>query len=92
MTLLWLIEVQFSESRFVLKIPPIANLQNVSGNATNDIMKQLLLTFLIIFQLDSSAQTDTSKLNFHYKIMEVEGDLNKDSLVDKVVVIQDTLN
>jgi hypothetical protein len=55
-------------------------------------MKQLLLTFLIIFQLDSSAQTNTSKLNFEHKIMEVEGDLNKDSLVDKVVVTQDTLN
>ena len=55
-------------------------------------MKQLLLTFLIIFQLDSSAQTDTSKLNFDHKIMEVAGDLNKDSLVDKVVVTQDTLN
>ena len=55
-------------------------------------MKQLLLTFLIIFQLVSYAQTDTSKLNFDHKIMEVEGDLNKDSLVDKVVVTQDTLN
>lgn len=61
-------------------------------NATNDIMKQLLLIFLIIFQLDSFAQTDTSKLNFDHKVMEVEGDLNKDNLVDKVVVTQDTLN
>lgn len=55
-------------------------------------MKQLLLTFLIIFQLDSFGQTDTSKLNFDHKVMEVEGDLNKDNLVDKVVVTQDTLN
>lgn len=55
-------------------------------------MKQLLLIFLIIFQLDSFAQTDTSKLNFDHKVMEVEGDLNKDNLVDKVVVTQDTLN
>ena len=55
-------------------------------------MKQLLLIFLIIFQLDTFAQTDTSKLNFDHKVMEVEGDLNKDNLVDKVVVTQDTLN
>jgi hypothetical protein len=55
-------------------------------------MKQFLLTFLIIFQLDSFAQTDTSKLNFDHKVIEVRGDLNKDSLVDKVVVTQDTLN
>ena len=54
-------------------------------------MRQLLLTFLIIFQLDSFAQT-ASKLNFDHKVMEVRGDLNKDSLVDKVVVTQDTLN
>ena len=55
-------------------------------------MKQRLLTFLIIFQLDSFAQIDTSKLNFDHTVMVVEGDLNKDSLVDKVVITQDTLN
>jgi hypothetical protein len=58
----------------------------------HDMMKQLFLTFLIVFQIDSFAQTDTSKYNFDYEIMQVEGDLNKDSLVDKVVVAQDTLN
>jgi hypothetical protein len=31
MTHLWLKEVQFSELTFVLKSPPIANLQNVMG-------------------------------------------------------------
>lgn len=55
-------------------------------------MRQLLLTILILFQLDSFAQTDSSKLNFDYKIMEVDGDLNKDNLADKVVITQDTVN
>jgi hypothetical protein len=55
-------------------------------------MKQIFLTILIIFQLDSFAQTDTNNYNFDHKIMEVEGDLNKDNLVDKVVITQDTLS
>ena len=57
-----------------------------------DTMKQIFLTILILFQLDSFAQTDTKNNRFNHKIMEVEGDLNKDNLVDKVVVTQDTLN
>jgi hypothetical protein len=55
-------------------------------------MKQLILTFLVILQLDTFAQTEASKLNFDYKIIGVRGDLNKDGLVDEVVVKQDTLN
>jgi hypothetical protein len=55
-------------------------------------MKQLLLIILIIFQLDSFAQTDTSNHNFDYRVREIEGDLNKDNLVDKVAITQDTLN
>lgn len=55
-------------------------------------MKQLLLIILIIFQFDSFAQTDTNRYSFNFKVAEVEGDLNKDSLIDKVVITQDTLN
>lgn len=55
-------------------------------------MKQLILTISILFHLDSFAQTDTINYNFDCKIMEVVGDLNKDNLIDKVIVMQDTLN
>ena len=55
-------------------------------------MRQIILTILFLFQLDSFAQTITKNYNFTHKIMEVSGDLNKDSLPDKVVVTQDTLN
>lgn len=55
-------------------------------------MKHLIFTLLITLQLDTFAQTDTSKLNFDHKIREVQGDLNKDGLIDEVVVKQDTLN
>lgn len=55
-------------------------------------MRQFILTILILFQLDSFAQTDTVNYNFDHKIMEVIGDLNKDNLPDKVIVTQDTLN
>jgi len=46
----------------------------------------------LLFQLDSFAQTGTVNYNFDHNIMEVSGDLNKDSLSDKVIVTQDTLN
>lgn len=55
-------------------------------------MNQAILTFLILLQLNSFAQQKNAKLNFDYKIIEVVGDLNKDSLPDKVIVTQDTLN
>lgn len=55
-------------------------------------MKHLIFILLIILQLDTFAQTDTSKLNFDHKVREVQGDLNKDGLIDEVVVKQDTLN
>jgi hypothetical protein len=57
-----------------------------------DTMKRLFLTILILFHLDSFAQTDTIKSNFNHKIVEVTGDLNKDNLTDKVIVTQDSLN
>jgi len=55
-------------------------------------MNQAILTFLILLQLNSFAQQKNAKLNFDYKVIEVVGDLNKDSLPDKVIVTQDTLN
>jgi hypothetical protein len=55
-------------------------------------MKTLLLIILLLFQVGSFAQTDTSKYNFDRKVMEIEGDLNNDSLMDRVIVTQDTLN
>lgn len=55
-------------------------------------MKQLILTIFILLQLDSFAQTDTTNYKFDHKVKEVIGDLNKDSLPDKVIVTQDTLN
>lgn len=55
-------------------------------------MKQLILTIFILLQLDSFAQTDTTSYKFDHKVIEVIGDLNKDSLPDKVIVTQDTLN
>jgi hypothetical protein len=55
-------------------------------------MNKLLFIIPLILQLESFAQNDSSQYNFDYKIMEVDGDLNKDKLPDKVVVAQDTLN
>jgi hypothetical protein len=55
-------------------------------------MKQFILTLLLFAQYYSFAQTVGPKYNFSYKVMEVEGDLNKDSLPDKAVVTQDTLH
>ena len=55
-------------------------------------MKHLLLTLFILTHLFSYTQTVTTNHNFNHKVMEVEGDLNKDSLPDKAIVTQDTLN
>ena len=55
-------------------------------------MKELLLPILFLFQIDSFAQKKTEKYNFSHQVIEVRGDLNKDNLVDKVIVTQDTLN
>jgi len=40
-TVLWWPKVQFSEQTFVLKSPPIANLQNVIGNPYKTKIKPL---------------------------------------------------
>jgi len=55
-------------------------------------MKEFLLTIILLFQLESFAQTDINEYDFNYLITEVTGDLNKDSLSDIVIVTQDTLN
>lgn len=55
-------------------------------------MKHLLLTLFILSHLYSYTQTVTTNYNFSHKVMEVEGDLNKDSLSDKAIVTQDTIN
>ncbi|MDF2188530.1 hypothetical protein [Paraflavitalea sp. CAU 1676] len=55
-------------------------------------MKKLITIFWIVFYLDGFGQTDSVAFNFSRLVMEVEGDLNKDSLSDKVVVTQDTLH
>ena len=55
-------------------------------------MKQLILTIFVLIRISSFAQTETTKYNFDHKIMEISGDLNKDNLLDKVIVTQDTLN
>jgi hypothetical protein len=55
-------------------------------------MRQFLLSILVIFHFDSYAQTDIKNNNFDKIILEVEGDLNNDKLLDKVSIKQDTLN
>lgn len=54
-------------------------------------MKNIFLIILISFQLNSFSQT-CIKDSIDNKIVQVEGDLNKDKLIDKVIVTQDTVN
>ncbi|MBZ5857734.1 hypothetical protein [Flavihumibacter profundi] len=55
-------------------------------------MKQFFLTILMVIHLAGFAQNDTPHYNFNNKVIEVEGDLNKDNIADKIVVTQDTLS
>ena len=55
-------------------------------------MKHLILLIFLLSQLHTSAQNNLTNYNFNYLIIEVNGDLNKDNLPDKVIVTQDTLN
>jgi len=55
-------------------------------------MKHLMLAILVVLHLDSVALADTSVFNFSHLVMAVEGDLNRDNWMDKVVVTQDTIN
>jgi hypothetical protein len=53
-------------------------------------MKLFFFTYFIIFQLCSFAQNSSKNNNFNYKVTEILGDLNKDDLLDKVIITQDT--
>jgi len=55
-------------------------------------MKKIFLSSLLLFQICVYSQSRNLKDNFILKITEVKGDLNKDNLIDKVVVTQDTIN
>lgn len=53
-------------------------------------MNKILLTFLILLQLQAWAQVETLKNNFNVPIRLEEGDLNNDGRIDKIVVDMDT--
>ena len=55
-------------------------------------MKKLFLISIFLFQTFAFSQSKNLKDNFTVDVTEVKGDLNKDNLIDKVVVKQDTLN
>jgi hypothetical protein len=65
---------------------------SLSGSAATDTMKQLLAIILILSQVEGFGQTDSSHYNFSSNVMDVEGDLNRDNLADKVLITQDTVN
>lgn len=73
--------INFQTNRVVFRI-----------SITEHMMKQILIILLTVLQVNSFAQSDTTRYNFDHIIMTVAGDLNKDNLPDKVVVIQDTLS
>ena len=55
-------------------------------------MKGIFGLLLLLSYSDLFAQIDTTRDNFKVRIAQILGDLNKDSLPDKVIVSQDTLN
>ncbi len=55
-------------------------------------MKHLFQILFLLSHLNGYTQTAPTNYKFNHKVMEVEGDLNKDSLPDKAIVTQDTLN
>ncbi len=55
-----------------------------------DYMRSFVLLFLVLIQFDCFAEGKANLDPFNRQVKVVEGDLNKDSLVDKVVVMQDT--
>ena len=52
-------------------------------------MKTLLIIISLLIQIDGSAQTDDKNDSFSHQVTTVKGNLNKDNLLDKVVVKQD---
>lgn len=55
-------------------------------------MRIISLLFFIVLHIEAFGQTDTGKLKFDYVVSKVDGDLNSDGLIDRVVVSQDTAN
>ena len=55
-------------------------------------MRTIVLLITLFTSLDLFAQHETKKDNFNFTVTKVAGDLNKDNLIDKVVVLQDTMN
>jgi hypothetical protein len=55
-------------------------------------MRTIVLIITLFTSLDLFAQHETKKDNFNFEVTKVTGDLNKDNLVDKVVVLQDAMN
>ena len=55
-------------------------------------MKNIILKCLLLFQICTFSQNRSSKDNFSLNVAEVKGYLNKDNLIDKVIVTQDTMN
>ena len=55
-------------------------------------MKKLILVILLLICADAFSQTKNKKDTFTFLVTKVIGDLNKDNLDDKVIVIQDTIN
>jgi hypothetical protein len=55
-------------------------------------MKKTFILSLLLIKICVYSQNRNLKDIFNYKIIEVNGDLNKDNLIDKVIVTQDTIN
>lgn len=55
-------------------------------------MKKILLLFFVLIQINIYSQAQQLKDNFNVIIRTEEGDLNKDGLIDKVLIKMDTIN
>ena len=52
-------------------------------------MRTLIIVISLLIQIDGYAQTDDKNDSFSHEVTTVKGNLNKDNLLDKVVVKQD---
>jgi hypothetical protein len=64
----------------------------LSIKKTTSIMNKIVLLLFIFISSSLMAQKNSSKDNFTVQIKKATGDLNKDNLVDLVVVTQDTID
>lgn len=55
-------------------------------------MKKIILLIVLLICVETFSQTKKEKDPFTFEVTKVLGDLNKDNLDDKVIVIQDTIN